>query len=255
MAEETEDNILEESDETSNDIKDDIDPNKGEDGSSSKLKALLSNKFVLIGAAVVLVIIIAAVSYFVFFSAEEEIPEPIEESEQLETSEQVSSEGNQLELPAIPETEVTVPEPVINSRLAQISAGVTNPSSGSGTDESDNANESESDSAEQTAEPLSEEQQEFLKKKVELLEEENKKLREQLEKLIIQVKLYKNAKRAETLSTPIEDLATDPSLLDAPIPGSDSPELGYYNDFSSDYSGSPYADDEATPMPSWGDNK
>lgn len=257
MAEEIDDEMLEEVDSD--------DGNLEENDSAGKLagiKKLLSNKIILISIISVLVILLASGAYFIFFSGNNEPEESIELSEET-TLEQEMAEPSQSEdnsssslstasKPANPPD----PEQAVNndnmnsdkpSRVSQISKGMVEASKTGGivTDSAGNTADTTASGQPTTETPESK----LLTDKIAELELDNQKLKQQISDLKIQIKLYKNSKRVEDLSIPVDKLAPNT------ITGTSLYNEGLVNDFSSDYSGSPYADDEMTPKPTWGDTK
>lgn len=260
------------------------DGDSGKTGLSGKLagiKKLLSNKIILISIISVLIILLAGGVYLLFFSDNDKPAEP----ESLELSEEVPAEPESLdlnqEIPA--EQEMTSPsesgtdssdelspaseqptsdnsEQTVNSdnmdgdtpsKLSQISKGMVEAAKNGGIPTTvdvttDTATELPPESPES---PESQLLSTLLTEKITELESENQKLKEHISNLELQIKLYKNAKRVEDLSVPIDKLGT------GTITGTDLYNDGLVNDFSNDYSASPYADDDMTPKPTWGDAK
>lgn len=266
MAEELDDDVLEEVDQD------------GEDTGGSKLavlKRLFTNRIFLISIIAVFVILIAVASYFIFFSKDDE-PAPETTSEMTDAAtteqEQTTSDTTQKTGPSLSDIsghlsgttseqtdEMTsaAADGEKPSRISKISQGMVEAAKTGGIVSTDNSAEGTDASAEQmpVAEPTAESKllSDLLAEKVAELEEENKQLKEQIEKLEIQIKLYKNTQRAESLSVPVEQFG----MGDTPSNGASSTLYndGLINDFSHDYSASPYADDEMTPKPSWGETK
>ncbi|MDF1588285.1 MAG: hypothetical protein P1P93_03900 [Gammaproteobacteria bacterium] len=250
MAEEIDDDVLEVG-------SDDGDlPESEADAKPSHIKQLLSNRIVLISIISVLVILLATGAYFIFFTGNNE-PEASVELGQEMTLEQEMAEPSQSEDNADPSLS-TVSEPssspdaeqTVNndnmagdkpSRLSQISKGMVEASKTGGI-----ATDSTADIPSDQIPPETPESK-LLTEKIAELELENQKLKQQISDLDVQIKLYKNSKRVEDLSVPVDNLAPDT------LTGTSLNNDRLINDFSSDYSGSPYADDEMTPKPTWGD--
>ncbi len=264
MAEEIDDEMLE------------IDSN-GRDGDSeennsggklARIKALLSNRIILISIISVLIILLAVGAYFIFFTGNDEATD----TEITELSGEVATQPDMMAPPqsednssaflsAISENSNSPDSEQISnsdgtdgdkpSRVSQISNGMVEAAKTGGFPTADSASGAANTVSDQmpAETPESKQLSELLNEKVAELEAENQRLKQQISNLDIQIKLYKNAKRAEDLSIPVDRF--DSNAITSPAPYND----GLVNDFSSDYSASPYADDEMTPKPTWGDAK
>ncbi|MBE0439431.1 MAG: hypothetical protein IBX57_06695 [Gammaproteobacteria bacterium] len=256
MAEEIDDDVLEVG-------SDDGDsPESEANAKPSRIKQLLSNRIVLISIISVLVILLATGAYFIFFTGNNQPEQSLELSEETTLEQEMaeppqSADNSSGFLSAIsdhsnsPDSGQSLNSDNTDgdkpSRLSQISKGMVEAAKTGGIATDSTGNTADTTASDQI--PPETPESKLLTEKVAELELENQKLKQQISDLEIQIKLYKNSKRVEDLSVPVDKLAPNT------ITGSGLYNDGLINDFSSDYSASPYADDEMTPKPTWGDVK
>jgi len=260
----------------------DAEENASEESSSegklAAIKKLLSNKIILISIISLLVISLTAGAYFLFIYGNDDNADSIELSEEMsseqemETTEETANKSSAFLSAISDSSNATDPKQTDDniatdqkpSRLAQISGGMVEaaktggiPSStGESTDGAEQTSSEQAPSEQAAVEtPESKLLSELLTEKVAELELENQKLKEQIENLEIQIKLYKNTKRVEDLSIPVDRLGAGTTPSTANVTSSGLYDDGLVDTFRNDYSASPYADDEMTPKPTWGDAK
>jgi flagellar basal body-associated protein FliL len=224
MAEET-------SDETSEEIPD----GKEKTG----IKKLLANKIIVISAVTVLVLILAAGSYFLFFAGESEEATD-NASEEPELTEGASAESEEkIELDIIPpEDNIDVNQPEVEasekSKLEQISDQVK---ADAATLLGDNSNQAETSTTNT--------EQSKLEQELNALKQQNQQLKKYIRDIDDEVP-------AHDLTVPIDQLDNG-SHADSSTPPLDNPYVNLEPYDTNNYFSSPYADDEQTPEPTWGD--
>jgi hypothetical protein len=230
MAEET-------PDETSEEV-----PNGDE---KTGIKKLLANKIIVISAAAVLVLLLAAGSYFLFFSGSDD--EALSDEDVTDSSDDLNDESGETETI---ELDIIPPEGDTNADALD--------ESGNDSDKSKLekiSDQVKADAAKLLGEPSDQAQassSEDLDSQQSKLQQELKELKQQNQQLKTYIKDMDGEVPPVDLSIPIDELAHDGQAAKSQ-PLLDNPYVNLEPYDTNDYFSSPYADDEQTPEPTWGE--
>ncbi len=210
------------------------------------IKKLLANKVIVISAVAVLVLLLAAGSYFLFFSGSDD--EALADEEIVEPSEGLNDESEEMETI---ELDITPPDDDTSSDLlndSDIDSGKTKLEKISDQVKADAAKllgEPSDDTPSGSTKELDSQQSK--------LEQELKELKQQNQQLKSYIKDIDGEVPPVDLSIPIDELAHDDGQAAKAQPLLDNPYVNLEPYDTNDYFSSPYADDEQTPEPTWGE--